>query len=94
VGLDEPAILLIIEVRQHLVDVARLHVEPRRDPIQRTITHRALKDQQRTDHLHPRRTAFRWRTNDDVAGAHSKRGPPCAVENRRPVPDRDVVVHD
>ena len=82
VRLDEAAMLLRVEVGDHLADVARLHVEPGRDEIERSIEGRALKDEQRTDHLHPRGAALRRSADDDVARTRGEPLPADAVHHR------------
>ena len=44
-SLDEAAMLLRVQVGDHVTDGAGLHVEPRRDEIERSIERRALKDE-------------------------------------------------
>ncbi len=43
------------------------------------IERRRLKDQQRANHLCPRRATLRGRRDDDVVGAQGDRVPPRAV---------------
>ena len=89
-GLDEASMLLRVEVGDHVADVTGLHIEPRRDEIERSIERRALKDEQRTDHLHPGRAALRRAADDDVARPRREPLPTVAVPHRRSIPNRRV----
>ena len=79
VGLDEPAVRLGLQVREHLRAGPGHHVDPRREPVQRERELRFLQDEQRADHLRPRRPALRRRSDDDVARAKLKAVPAVAV---------------
>ena len=89
VGLDEPAVRLGLQVREHLRAGAGHHVDPRREPVQRERELRFLQDEQRADHLRPRRPALRRRSDDDVAGSKLEAVPAVAV-----VHGPDVAAHE
>ena len=85
-GLDEPTMLLGFEVADHGADVTGLHVEARRDEVERSVERRALEDQQRADHLHPGRAGLPGSADDDVARPRREPLPTVAVQHRRPIP--------
>jgi len=83
VGLDEPAVRLGFQVREHVCAGASHHVDPRRERVQRERELRFLQDEQGADHLRPRRPAL-WRgADDDVAGAELEAVPAAAVVHTR-----------
>jgi hypothetical protein len=86
VGLNEPAVRLGFQVREHVCAGASHQVDPRRERVQRQRELRFLQYEQGADHLRPRRPALRRGANDDVAGAELEAVPAVAVVHTRLVP--------
>src|SRR4029077_41108 len=79
VGLDDAALRLCLQVREHLRAGPGHHVDPRRKRVQWERELWFLQDEQRADHLRPCGPALRWRSDDDVAGAKFEAVPAVAV---------------
>ena len=86
VGLDEPAVLLSVQIAHDIGQGPGEHVEPGRDKIQRGGECPLSENQQRADHLQPGDPAFDRRAEDDVAVAESKPVPPRAIRDHGPIP--------
>ena len=85
VRLDEPSVPLRVEVGEDFIELARVHIEPRRDLGERPIEIGRLEDEQPADHLRPGRAALRWCADDDVARSELEPVPARAVEQEVPV---------
>jgi hypothetical protein len=90
VGLDEAAMVLRVESREHLLDGSQAPVEPGRQlaDVARGVTVRP----QQTGHdaLHPRRSRLHRSGDDNVAGPRREAVPAAAVEDSMPIPANRV----
>jgi hypothetical protein len=92
VGLDEPAMGLVGEQRSDVGEGTQVHVQPRRDAVERVGEHGSVEHEERHEHLRPRRPALGRCADDDVAGAVLEPAPPLAVGDERSVGDELVHV--